>query len=155
MGDHIRRRRLILAITQEEAGALLKVNTWTVHNWETGQRKPEIRFIQALVAFLGYGPESVEEETLAGRLVAKRRQLGLSQLHAARSIGVDPATWAGWEIGVTIMREAHRKTVEGFLEMLDTQDHNPRVALVITKKDSGASLMQLCSVLAAEGEISV
>jgi DNA-binding transcriptional regulator YiaG len=99
LGDHIRRRRLILSITQEEAAALLRVNTWTVHNWETGHSKPVIQFIPALVGFLGYDPESIDMETLAEQLVAKRRELGISQREAARLIGVDPATWAGWELG--------------------------------------------------------
>ncbi|TXH78001.1 MAG: helix-turn-helix domain-containing protein [Lysobacteraceae bacterium] len=116
LGDHIRRRRLMLAITQEEAAQRLGVNAWTVHNWETGQRKPEIRFIPALVAFLGYDPEPVEEGTLAGRLIAKRRQLGLSQREAARSLQIDPGTWAGWERGERVTTKAHMRAVEGFLE---------------------------------------
>lgn len=106
----------MLSITQEEAAEQLGVNAWTVHNWETGQTKPEIRFIQALVAFLGYDPEPINEETLAGRLVAKRRLLGLSQREAARSLQIDPGTWAGWELGARIAREAHRRAVEGFLD---------------------------------------
>lgn len=116
LGEHIRRRRLMLAITQEEAATLLGVNAWTVHNWETGQRKPEIRFILALVGFLGYDPEPVDEGTLAGRLVARRRELGLSQREAARSLQIDPGTWAGWELEARIVREAHRRAVEDFLE---------------------------------------
>jgi transcriptional regulator with XRE-family HTH domain len=116
LGDHIRRRRLVLAITQEEAAARLSVNAWTVHNWEIGKTKPAIEFIPALVEFLGYDPEPVDEGTLAGRLVARRRELGLSQREAARSIGVDPDTWAGWELGAKVKREGQREKVERFLE---------------------------------------
>ena len=115
LGDHIRRRRLMLAITQEEAAALLGVNAWTVHNWETGQRRPEIRFIPAMIRLLGYDPEPVNTGTLAGRLVSRRRELGLSQRDAARSLQIDPGTWAGWELGARIARETHRRAVEGFL----------------------------------------
>jgi transcriptional regulator with XRE-family HTH domain len=116
LGEHIRRRRLMLAITQEEAAERLGVNAWTVHNWETGETKPEIRFTPTLIQFLGYDPEPVDTGTLAGRLVAKRRQLGLSQREAARSLQIDPGTWAGWELGARITREAHRRAVEGFFE---------------------------------------
>ncbi|MES2672410.1 MAG: helix-turn-helix transcriptional regulator [Pseudomonadota bacterium] len=105
----------MLAITQEEAAARLGVNAWTVHNWETGQSKPAIQFIPALVLFLGYDPEPVDVGTLAGRLVGKRRELGLSQREAARVLGIDPGTWAGWELGARIVREGHRRAVEGFL----------------------------------------
>ena len=37
LGEHIRRRRLMLSLTQEETAEGLGVNTWTVLNWETGQ----------------------------------------------------------------------------------------------------------------------
>ncbi len=126
LGEHLRRRRLVLSITQEEAACRLGVNSWTILNWETGQTKPEIRFIPALVEFLGYDPELVDERTLAGRLVAKRRLLGLSQREAARSLQTDPGTWAGWERGARITREAHWRAVEGFLE-------NPSIALQIAQ----------------------
>jgi transcriptional regulator with XRE-family HTH domain len=116
LGDHIRRQRLVLSVTQEEAALRLRVNAWTVHNWETGETKPAIQFIPALVSFLGYDPEPVDQGTLAGRLIAKRRELGLSQREAARSLGIDPGTWAGWELGARIARKAHRRAVEGFLE---------------------------------------
>ncbi len=74
------------------------MNAWTVRNLGSGQTKPEIRFIPALVKFLGYDPEPVEERTFAGRLVAKRRELGCLPPEAARSLGIDPGTWAGWEL---------------------------------------------------------
>ena len=35
-----------------------------------------------------------------GGLVGKRHELGLSEREAARSLGIDPGTWAGWELGV-------------------------------------------------------
>lgn len=57
LGEHIRRQRLVLSLTQEEAALLLGVNLWTVHNWEVGATKPAIQFIPAIVGFLGYDPE--------------------------------------------------------------------------------------------------
>jgi DNA-binding transcriptional regulator YiaG len=116
LGDHIRRRRLVLSLTQEETAEQLGVNAWTVHNWETGATKPAIQFIPALVSFLGYDPEPVEEGSLAGRLVAKRRLLGLSQREAARTLHIDPGTWAVWELGARIAQEVHRRAVEAFLD---------------------------------------
>ncbi len=115
LGEHIRRRRLVLSITQDEAALRLGVNVWTVHNWETVETKPEIRFIPALTAFLGYDPEPADTGTLAGRLVSKRRELGLSQREAARCLAIDPGSWAGWERGAEIKREGQRRAVEVFL----------------------------------------
>jgi DNA-binding XRE family transcriptional regulator len=48
LGEHIRRRRLMLSITQEEAAASLGVNAWTVHNWETGRGSPKFAFCRPL-----------------------------------------------------------------------------------------------------------
>lgn len=115
LGEHIRCRRLMLSLTQEETAERLGVNAWTVLNWETGQSKPAIQFIPALIGFLGYDPEPVDTGTLGGRLVAKRRLLGLSQREAARSLAIDPGTWAGWEKGERVKREGQRRKVEGFL----------------------------------------
>lgn len=70
----------------------------------------------ALVTFLADDPGPAEEGALAGRLFAKRRELGLSQRKAARSLLIDPGTWAGWELGARIAREAYRRTVEVSLE---------------------------------------
>lgn len=77
MGERIRRRRLMLAITHEEAAEHSGVNAWPVQTWKAEQREPAIRFIPALVRFLGYGPEPVDHGKLPGRIVAKRRELGL------------------------------------------------------------------------------
>lgn len=71
-------------------------------------------FIPILLGFLGYDPEPVDTGTLAGRLIAKRCKLGWSQRAAARSLGIDPDTWAGWELGERIGREGQRKKAEGF-----------------------------------------
>lgn len=91
LGDHIRRRRLVLSITQKEAAARLGLNAWTIHNWEPGATKPMIQFIPPLVGFLGYDPEPVDAGTLAGRLVAKRREFGLSQREVAAPLALTPA----------------------------------------------------------------
>ncbi|TXH78007.1 MAG: XRE family transcriptional regulator [Lysobacteraceae bacterium] len=116
MGDHIRRRRLVLSITQEEAAQQLGANPWTVHNWEAGKTKPGMQFIPALVAFLGYDPEPVDTGTLAGRLVLRRCELGLTQQEAAKAVGVDPDTWAGWERGKRVATKAHMRAAAEFLE---------------------------------------
>jgi hypothetical protein len=83
--------------------------------YEAAATKQAIQFIPALVVFLGYDPEPVYQGTLAGRLVAKRLVLGLSQQEAARCLATDPGTWVGWEGGAEIVREAHRRAVDAFL----------------------------------------
>jgi len=40
LGEHIRRRRLILVITQKEAAKVMGVNSYTLGNWEKGPTAP-------------------------------------------------------------------------------------------------------------------
>lgn len=99
----------------------LGVNEWTVGNWETGQTNPVLRFVPAIIRFLGYDPEPPQQKTIAEHLKAKRRELGWSQKDAARHLGVDPSTWSSWERGGTIMALAHRKCVATFIDMPESE----------------------------------
>ena len=40
LGDHVRKRRLALRLTQRELATRLGVNPWTVLNWEKGYTQP-------------------------------------------------------------------------------------------------------------------
>jgi DNA-binding transcriptional regulator YiaG len=56
LGEHIRRRRPELGLTQPHAGERLGVSGWTVANWEKRHTKPDIHARQAVAAFLGLDP---------------------------------------------------------------------------------------------------
>jgi transcriptional regulator with XRE-family HTH domain len=81
VGEHIKRRRLLLGLLQKDVAALFNVRTETVHNWEIGYTKPTIQLIPTLVNFLGYDPEPQNPETVGDRLRSKRRQLGFDFLN--------------------------------------------------------------------------
>ena len=114
-GEHIKRKRLELGLTQKEAGQRLGVTQFTVINWEYGLGNPAIQHVPAICRFLGYDPEPPTPKTLPERLAAKRRDLGWTQRVAAQKLGVDPCTWSDWENGGTIMATAHRRLVAKFL----------------------------------------
>ncbi len=95
MGEHIRRRRPMLSITQEEAAAHLGVNAWVVPNWEIGETKQAIQSSRPSSGSSAM-TLTIDQGALAGRLIAKRRELGLFQREAARCFAIDPGTWAGW-----------------------------------------------------------
>jgi transcriptional regulator with XRE-family HTH domain len=98
VGDHIRRRRLSLKMLQREVAAQLAVDTTSVFNWEANAARPEIRFMPAIIRFLGYNPLP-PAICLGERLLRHRTTLGLSQKEAARELDVDPSTLARWERG--------------------------------------------------------
>ena len=57
LGDHIRKRRLELGLTQRQAGERLEISEWTVANWEKGHTKPAARAQKTVTAFLGCDPD--------------------------------------------------------------------------------------------------
>lgn len=115
LGEHVRKRRLFLKLSQPQLAKLLGVSTETILNWELDYKKPSINHIGKLIQFLGYDPESPSSNSIADLLLAKRRELGWTQKVAARNLGVDPCTWSSWECGGTIMMRKHRRVVASFL----------------------------------------
>jgi DNA-binding XRE family transcriptional regulator len=115
LGDHIRKRRLVMGITQKEVAKQIGVSQFTLINWEKGRTVPPLLTMSRVIRFLGHDPLPPTPKTLAERLKAKRRELGWTQSTAARQLGVDPCTWADWETGGTIMAKVHRRKVAEFV----------------------------------------
>lgn len=115
-GEHVRKRRLELRLTQKQAAERLGVNRWTVLNWEKGHTEPPIEFMAAIIRFLRYDPFP-EPKNIAERLLAKRRAMGWSIKKAARQLGVDPGTWRNWEQGGVILYRNHRLLADRLLDL--------------------------------------
>jgi DNA-binding XRE family transcriptional regulator len=90
LGDHLRKRRLDLGLLQKEVAKKIGVNKSTITNWELNHNFPELRFISAIIEFLGYWPYVTEADNLSQQIVAKRTRLGLSQKEPTRILGGDP-----------------------------------------------------------------
>lgn len=91
-------------------------------NWETGRFEPPIRWLPAVLCFLGYDPFS-RPTTVGERLLCVRRRRGWSTSEAARQLGVDRTTWQDWEHGELILFRKHRTKVAMLLG-LDQQGLN-------------------------------
>ena len=98
LGDHIRARRLDLNLLQKQVADQIGVHEQTITGWESNATVPEIRYMPAIIQFLGYNPLPAAS-SLPERLATARRTLGLSQRKMAGKLGVDPATLMGWEAG--------------------------------------------------------
>lgn len=98
LGDHLRRRRLVLKLLQREVAEQIGVGKESIYNWEGGRSKPGIAYMPAIIRFLGYNPLPAAKGW-AERLIQARTILGLSQQESATSIGVDQGTLARWERG--------------------------------------------------------
>jgi transcriptional regulator with XRE-family HTH domain len=96
IGDHLRRRRLVMKLLQSEVAAQVGVDKASIANWESNRSKPSITYVPAIIRFLGYNPLPAVE-SLASRLVQSRTVLGISQKKAADRLGIDQGTLARWE----------------------------------------------------------
>jgi transcriptional regulator with XRE-family HTH domain len=99
LGDHLRKRRLDLALFQKDVAKRLGADEASVWNWEKNRSSPALRFVPRIIEFLGYVPDDTKLESLGQRIVAFRRLRGLTQKELAQRLGVDPSTIASWERG--------------------------------------------------------
>ncbi len=81
--------------------------------WEQDRKIPKVSYYPRLFAFLGYDPFP-PPRSLGERLLAKRRELGLSIERAAGLLGVDEATFRKWERG-TAKPLVHGEKIGHFL----------------------------------------
>jgi transcriptional regulator with XRE-family HTH domain len=116
LGEHIKKRRLELALTQAQAAKVLMISPSTVLNWETGCTSPSIRYLPSVFTFLGYYAFP-EPTTVGERLLQNRRKRGWSIREAAEALGIDPGTWRDWEAGKTILHRTHRALLARFLSL--------------------------------------
>ncbi len=114
LGQHLKKRRLELRLTQKQVAHRLGVNPWTVLNWEKDNTDPPVASMPAILQFLGHVPFP-DPRSIPQRLLAKRRAMGWTIKEAAWQLRVDEATWAAWEGGRTAARGRFLRLVESLL----------------------------------------
>jgi DNA-binding XRE family transcriptional regulator len=95
LGAHIRARRVDLKLLQKQVADQIGVHELTITGWERNTTVPEVRYMPAIIQFLGYNPLPAAR-SLPERLVTARKALGLSQWKMVAKLGVNPATLVGW-----------------------------------------------------------
>ena len=55
-GDHLRKKRLDLNMSQPEVARIFKVQTDTITNWELNRNRPSKKQIKKIFDFLKYSP---------------------------------------------------------------------------------------------------
>jgi len=90
------------------------IGTDTYANWEKGKTEPVASQFRPVVAFLGYDPTPAPS-TLAARLKAKRRTLGVTFSQVARYLGWNTGTLARYLSGRWRMSPDRAKAFEIFL----------------------------------------
>ena len=99
LGDHVRKRRLDLGLTQAEAARRIGVDKQAIKLWELGRFEPTVSCLPAVIEFLGGVDPRPEPTTWPEWLVWYRAGRGLSQQAMARELGVAARTLWSWETG--------------------------------------------------------
>jgi DNA-binding transcriptional regulator YiaG len=98
IAGRLKRRRLMLRLSQVEAAAGLCVSEATVIEWEVRGTLPSDRHYPAIIRFLGEEPWPLPQ-TFGEHVRAERLRRGLSMSAAARVIGTDEENVRMWEAG--------------------------------------------------------
>jgi transcriptional regulator with XRE-family HTH domain len=115
LGEHLRRVRLDRGLSQRHAAEAIGCHATALLHWEKGSAEPELRFLPAILRFLGYDPRP-EPRTFGGRIRAAREAEGLTARELSRRLGLDPQTLAAWETdAVPRPRPRIRRVFERYL----------------------------------------
>jgi transcriptional regulator with XRE-family HTH domain len=114
LGEHLKKRRRQLGLLQREAAERMGVSAETISDWEMDKTEPVASQFRPVVAFLGYDPMP-GPSTLAERLQAKRRALGVTFSQVARYFGWDAGTLTRYLNGTWRIPAIRAATLEAFL----------------------------------------
>jgi|JRYF01.1.fsa_nt_gb transcriptional regulator with XRE-family HTH domain len=106
-----------LGLRQSDVTRRLGVYTSTVNTWENGQFTPDVRFVPAIVGFLGYAPFGPPPTSFPAWLKAARIAAGLTRRSLAARTGVHPGTVAEWERGQAWPMKASLRRLRALLGM--------------------------------------
>jgi len=113
LGDHLRKKRLDLGLTQGEVAKRFHVHATTVRYWETNRVAPGLRVMPWIIHFLGYALYKLEQP-FSERLRVRRQALGLSQKELADAVRINESTLGRWESGRSRPRQTSLNTLEAF-----------------------------------------
>jgi transcriptional regulator with XRE-family HTH domain len=120
LGEHLKKRRHELGLVQREVAAQMVVAVETLINWEKDWTKPVATQFRPVLDFLAYDPLPAPA-TLAERVQAKRRQLGVTFEQVARYLGWDPGSLTRYLNGKWRLTGSRANALDRFLD-LDEQE---------------------------------
>lgn len=110
LGQHLRKRRLELNLSQAQTARHFGVSPTAYIWWEADQITPKIGKWPEIVRFLGYDPSPIPE-SFGETVTAARRSLGMDKRQLAAKLGVDVKSVLNWETGRTTPFPRMRQTI--------------------------------------------
>ena len=126
LGEHLKKRRMLLGLYQKEVATRVGVDEWTYINWEHDRTKPALRYLPDVINFLDYDPFGAPDG-LGEQIKSKRRRLRMSQGELASRLGIDAGSIRKAERGLKPI-ERIRSKLEAWLADSGGPTH-PAVAI--------------------------
>ncbi|MCI0706696.1 MAG: helix-turn-helix domain-containing protein [Ignavibacteriae bacterium] len=114
-GDHIKKHRLELHLTQEEAARKIGITYISLGCWERNDKQPLTIHIPGIIAFLGYIPSFVPSDTIGQRIRLYRMLNGLNKERLARFVHVDTSRVRKWEAETELPQGEQLKKIKELL----------------------------------------
>ncbi|MBS1985521.1 MAG: helix-turn-helix domain-containing protein [Bdellovibrionales bacterium] len=119
LGEHLKHRREVLGLTQEEAARQVGLHPSNWSDWERGVvLEPQARLWPGVIAFLGYDPICQEPKTLANQIGYLCRNLGLAREGLGGRLKVTGHTVYEWELGRLRPSAGHCRALRRLLNLL-------------------------------------
>jgi len=81
---------------QKDLALATNAGVWTVITWEKHDVEPSVKFIPAIIEWLGYDPFPVGE-TFGEQVTWKRKKAGLTRQRLAKRLGMNYGSIEQWE----------------------------------------------------------
>ncbi|MFC1855839.1 helix-turn-helix transcriptional regulator [Thermodesulfobacteriota bacterium] len=100
LGNHIRKKRIDLKLSQKAVSKIIGVQEETIWTWESNLFSPNLRCIPKIIDFLGYIPKNAPIfKSIKNRITLYRTLRGITQRELAKEVGVNESTIIKWEKG--------------------------------------------------------
>ena len=128
LGEHLRRARLDRGLLQRQLAVRIGCSQASLLNWETEKSEPEVRFLPAILAFLGYDPRPAPggfgerlRHTHEARASRRGRSLGKPARTKRRCKGGTVAKRGGERLQMLKCygRTGRHETAQTVLDLLD------------------------------------
>ncbi|MEI6575090.1 MAG: helix-turn-helix transcriptional regulator [Bacteroidota bacterium] len=116
IGEHLRKRRYDLKLTQAQVAKIIGVTEDSITYWENERYFPQIQYYKKIIDFLGYNPFEFEIKTCGDKLKHYRYINGLTQRDLGKLIGIDPSTIAALENNIYEPKRGPKDKVVRFLK---------------------------------------
>ncbi len=104
-------------LLQRDVASIIRVTEECISNWEISRSIPQIRYMLAIIKFLGYDPPVSKKTSELGEKIAKfRRENGLRLIELAKQIGVDDRTLGRLEKGKGSFKKKTKQKVRKYLD---------------------------------------